>query len=89
MRVKTSMIPTEMKDTREVNHPFQQQRELKRAINYKKIQNIYARPFLDALDPPHIDTVLSLSIIKKSYDGNSVGSSLVSSSADGGKYLSQ
>ena len=57
-------------------HPFQKAREYKRALNAVKLEKIFAKPFLGALDN-HSDGVLALA--KNRYNLRE----MISGSADG------
>ena len=42
-------------------HPFEREREYIRALNSTKLDKVFAKPFVGAMDAPHFDAVCSMS----------------------------
>jgi WD repeat and SOF domain-containing protein 1 len=56
----TQDCPKLSKNTDSILHPFAKAREYTRAVNAAKLERIFAKPFVSALDG-HTDSVMSLS----------------------------
>jgi WD repeat and SOF domain-containing protein 1 len=79
-RERTSDIHKVSKNPDSILHPFERAREYSRALNHIKIEKLFAKPFLKALQA-HADGVYCLAKHQTSIQ------TIYSASADGGQLL--